>query len=175
MFNRHLFRFFYSVAVWPQNKDNLNQLRQTATVHSIMWDQSRTITFILKKGRLNFENLQSWEYLKSSLLGPTKVSVLCSRGVARMCVFQAPCWSSALHLLSGCSHRTAASAAATARLRSASRGSAAFGAEVGRMAEKQRPWTLHRGIPVYHVVKDGSGQPSSPLVSGGHWQPGTPG
>lgn len=59
-------------------------------------------------------------------------------------------------------------AAAAARLRSASRGSAAFGAEVGRMAEKQRPWTLHRGIPVYHVVKDVSRQPSSHLVSGGH-------
>lgn len=57
---------------------------------------------------------------------------------------------------------------AAARLRSASRGSAAFGAEVGRMAEKQRPWTLHRGIPVYHVVKDVSRQPSSHLVSGGH-------
>lgn len=61
-----------------------------------------------------------------------------------------------------------AAAAAAARLRSASRGSAAFGAEVGRMAEKQRPWTLHRGIPVCHVVKDVSRQPSSHLVSGGH-------
>lgn len=40
-----------------------------------------------------------------------------------------------------------------ARLRSASRGSAAFGAEVGRMAEKQRRWTLHRRIPIYDVVK----------------------
>lgn len=66
-----------------------------------------------------------------------------------LCALQAVCGASAVHLLADCSHR----AAVAARLRSASRGSAAFGAEVGRMAEKQRRWTLHRGIPIYDVVK----------------------
>ncbi|KAK2824474.1 hypothetical protein Q5P01_021649 [Channa striata] len=41
---------------------------------------------------------------------------------------------------------------AAARLRSASRGSAAFGAGAGRMAEKRRRWTLPRRIPTHHVA-----------------------
>lgn len=145
-----------------------------------MWDQSRTMTFILKKkSEIEFRTFTILEVSEEQFIrshkGQCFVQQRC-RAHVRVNVFQDPCWSSALHLLSGCSHRAVvAAAAATARLRSASRGSAAFGAEVGRMAEKQRPWTLHRGIPVYHVVKDGSGQPNSPFVSGGHWQPGTPG
>lgn len=66
-----------------------------------------------------------------------------------MCAAQTVCGASAVHLLTDCSHR----AAVAARLRSASRGSVAFGAEVGRMAEKQQRWTLHRRIPIYDVAK----------------------
>ena len=53
-----------------------------------------------------------------------------SRDVMILCV--TVCGASAVHLLANCSHR----AAVVARLRSASRDSAAIGAEVGRMAEK---------------------------------------
>ncbi|TNN79516.1 hypothetical protein EYF80_010333 [Liparis tanakae] len=50
-----------------------------------------------------------------------------------LCALHTVCGASAVHLLADCSSPRAAVAA---RLRSASRGSAAFGAEVGRMAEK---------------------------------------
>lgn len=89
-----------------------------------------------------------------------------------MCVPLAACWrSAAVHLLADCSHGAAAAvaaAAAAARLRSASRGSAAFGAEVGRMAEKQRRWTLHRGIPVRHAVKRTSAERARTPIAAGH-------
>lgn len=66
-----------------------------------------------------------------------------------LCALYTACGASAVHPLTDCSH----GAAVAARLRSASRGSAVIGAEVGRMAENQRRWTLHRRIPVYDVVK----------------------
>lgn len=86
--------------------------------------------------------------------------------VVALCALQAARWSSAVHLLVDRSHRKLVAA----RLRSASRGSAAFGAEVGRMAEKQRRWKLHRGIPIYDVVKYASGQRISNSITVGHWQ-----
>lgn len=50
----------------------------------------------------------------------------------------------AVHLLADCSH----GAAVAARLRSASRGSAAFGAEVGRMAENSGDGHYTAGFPL---------------------------
>lgn len=146
------------------------------TLQEVVWEVIDAFLFLSCEDFYGFVSLKCFllnrlnaaEFLNVHLVfWGVVLQLLHSRDVTwPLCAFQSVCGASAVHLLTDCSHR----AAAAARLRSASRGSAAFGAEVGRMEEKQRRWTLHRGIPIYDVVKQASEHRVFTPIILGHWQ-----